>query len=50
MLNPVIAADIADTLHTAINAISLILLVPIGVGIVYTMVRAIGIVIENQKE
>lgn len=50
MLNPVIAADIANTLHLAVNAISLILLVPLGVATIYTVVRVIGIAIENQKD
>lgn len=50
MLNLALAADIADTLKLAINGISLILLVPLGVATVYTVVKTIGIVIENQKD
>lgn len=48
-MNPAFAAEIANTLHLAVNAISLILLVPLGVGIVFTVVKTIGVVIQNQK-
>lgn len=49
-MNPVIAADIADTLRAAINGISLILLAALVPAIIYTVVKTIGVVIQNQKE
>ena len=48
-MNPALATEVAQTLHLAVNAIATVMLVPLGVATVYTVVKTIGIVIQNQK-